>query len=159
MRSRGVRVAGVVEVENPAPRSPCAAFVLRDIVTGLTYLIYQNLGLGSTACRLDARGVIAACEAVRRQIRAGGCDLVVLSKFGKLEAARTGMTDAFAAAAEAGIPIVTAVAPPFAADWERFSAPLADFMPPCAPMLDEWWHSHHAVRRSNQHLPRAHAAA
>ena len=46
-----------------------------------------------------------AAAAVRRDI-AAGCDLVVLSKFGKLEAGGGGLRDAFGAAIEAGVPVL-----------------------------------------------------
>ena len=135
---RGARIVGVVEGRDETMRRPHEANFLRDVVTGKTYPIYQNLGDGSVSCRLDAAGVIDACEAVRRRIL-GGCDLVVLSKFGKLEAARSGLTDAFATAVENDTPILTAVSPTFASEWRAFSGPLADFAPPSAAALDGWW--------------------
>ncbi len=48
---------------------------------------FQDLGAGSTACNLDPSGFVKACEAVERAME-DGADVVVLSKFGKLEAAR-----------------------------------------------------------------------
>ena len=102
---RGIRIAGVVERRDETMRRPHEAGFLSDVVTGATYSIYQNFGRGSISCRLDAAGVIGACEALRRQILAG-CDLVILSKFGKLEAAGSGLTDAFAAAIENETPIL-----------------------------------------------------
>ena len=48
--------------------------------------MFIDLGSGSAACHLESAGVLAAAERVREDI-AIGCDLVVLNKFGKLEAA------------------------------------------------------------------------
>ncbi|WP_158810196.1 DUF2478 domain-containing protein [Beijerinckia sp. L45] len=98
----------------------------------------QDLGSGSRSCQLDATGVVAACEDLRQQIIAG-CDLVVISKFGKLEAGRGGLTSAFAAAAEADIPILTAVSPAFNKEWLAFVGSLATFLPAEADALDDWW--------------------
>ena len=140
---QAARIAGVIEVRDEAARNPCARDRLRDILTGRTYPIHQDLGPGSTACQLDAVGVIEACEAVRRQILSG-CDVVVLSKFGKLEAARSGLSAAFAAEVETETPILTAVAPLFTPAWDAFAGPLSAFGPPDDRVLDAWWD---AVRR------------
>lgn len=48
--------------------------------------MFKDPGPGSMAYHLDENGVARAAEAVRRDL-AAGCDLVLLSKFGKLEAA------------------------------------------------------------------------
>ena len=135
---RGVRIAGLVEVRDEAAETVCARDRLRDLVTGRTFPIHQDLGPGSTACQLAGTGVAEACETIRRQILAG-CDLAVLSKFGKLEAGRSGLVAAFAAAVETGTPILTAVAPRFTEEWATFSGPLAALAPPCRDRLDAWW--------------------
>jgi hypothetical protein len=49
--------------------------------------MFQDLGHGSTACRIDPAGVLLASEAVRRDIDTG-CNLVLLNRFAKLEAER-----------------------------------------------------------------------
>jgi hypothetical protein len=106
--------------------------------------MFQDLGPGSTACRIDPAGVLLAGEAVRRDI-AAGCDLVVLNRFAKLEAERQGLMSAFAAAVEAGVPLLTSVSPVFQGAWERFAAPLFVMLPPEPEKIDGWWR---AVRAS-----------
>ncbi len=98
----------------------------------------RDLGPGAVACRLDASGVVSAAEAVQQGI-AAGCDLVILNKFGKIEAERSGLAPAFASAIEAGVPILTSVSPKFTEAWERFAAPLYVIVPPDADALDDWW--------------------
>jgi hypothetical protein len=61
-------------------------------------------------CHLDGAGALSAAVAVRRDI-AAGCELVLLNKFGKLEAAGEGLAGAFKAALDARIPLVTSVSP------------------------------------------------
>ena len=132
----GARVVGLVE----APAAGARGRWLCDLETGAEYGIDQDLGPGSRACRLTGSGIAEACEAVRRRI-ALGCDVVVLSKFGKLEAERSGLVAAFAAAVEAGVPVLTAVSPTFAEQWLRFAGPLAAYAPPSSVTLDAWWAS------------------
>jgi hypothetical protein len=129
----GQRVVGVVEV----PSSAGVGHRLEDLATGAQYEIYQELGLGSGACRLCGSGIIEACESLCRQI-AAGCDLVVISKFGKLESARSGLIAAFSAAIVAEKPILTAVAPSFAEAWQRFASSLFSLAAPDEEAIEAW---------------------
>jgi len=132
------RVAGLIE-EAPQGCQGAAPARLRTIAGGRFYPIFQDLGPGSTACALDSPELVAAAEQVRSDI-AAGCDLVVLSKFAKLEAeSRSGLLAAFADAIAAGLPIVTAVSPRFIARWDAFAAPLYACLPADAAALDAWW--------------------
>jgi Protein of unknown function (DUF2478) len=85
-------------------------YAVRDVSDGAIFSIGQDLGPGSAACNLDPAGLAQACHAVECAI-ARGVDLVILSKFGKLEAQRRGLTDAFRAAFAARLPILTSVSP------------------------------------------------
>lgn len=138
-RHAGARIVGAVEiVRDERRRGPTSAW-LSDLSTGRSYPLFQDLGPGSISCHLDGAGVSMACEAILSAMRTP-CDLVVLSKFGKLEAGRSGLTAAFWAAMERNLPILTAVAPVWAAQWSVFAGPLARFMTPNGAELDRWWH-------------------
>lgn len=132
------RIAGVLAESHGLEDRHCNAGFLRSIRDGRRYSIFQDLGPGSQACQLDGRGASEASEAVRRDI-ADGCDLVVLSKFGKLEAAREGLMPAFAAAVEAGVPVLTSVSPAFREAWDRFAEPLIVALPAERGAIDAWW--------------------
>ncbi|WP_331303575.1 DUF2478 domain-containing protein [Methylobacterium oryzae] len=132
-RDAGLRVVGAVEVPSPDG----SGHRLVDVATGGSYEIHQRLGSGSTSCSLCASGIVEACEDINRQILAG-CDVVVLSKFGKLEAARSGLVQAFSAAVSEDIPILTAVAPTFADAWETFSGNLSAFAAPDPDAIEAW---------------------
>jgi hypothetical protein len=134
------RIVGVVEEDPEAGAGDGGAAALRSLVDGSTYPLFQDLGPSSTACGLDASSVAAACEAVRRDL-AAGCDLLVLSKFGKLEAERGGLAAAFAAGVERQTPILTSVAARYDAAWQAFAAPLFVFLPPDLTAIRRWWES------------------
>lgn len=135
-----VRLAGVVEDTPDTPAPATADPELRSLVDARRYRIFQDLGPSSIACALDSGSLVTACEAVLRDI-AAGCDLVVLSKFGKLEAARSGLAAAFAAGVEAGAPILTSVAPKFDAQWAAFADPMFVILPPDRSAIEGWWRS------------------
>ena len=81
---------------------------------------------------------------------AGGADLVVLSKFGKQEAVRGGLSDAFCAAFAAGLPIATAVSPAMLSDWFAFSGAYSEVIDVRTRSLDAWW-----LERTQAMLPTA----
>ncbi|WBK01547.1 DUF2478 domain-containing protein [Methylocystis parvus] len=143
LRDQGLRVAGVVEISRCAEEGRCKSLSVRDLSSGETYSISQKLGGGSEACNLDPNGLALACGMIEEAI-AQGVDVVVLSKFGKLEAARSGLCDAFRAAMMADIPVITAVPPPLAEDWDRFAGELSEFVDAHVNALSAWWHNQSA---------------
>jgi hypothetical protein len=124
-------------IEEP-PHSQSSKGAVRAIRGQQRFTIFQELGSGSSSCGLAPEGVVMAGECVRRHIETG-CDLVVLTKFAQLEADRGGLIQAFSAAIAAGVPVLTAVSPKFAAPWHRFANPLYDVLPPSSEDIDRWW--------------------
>jgi len=135
-----VRLVGVIAEDHGLPGRACSAGFLHSLADGARYPIFHDLGRGSQTCHLAGDGAVAAATAVRRDIELG-CDLVMLSKFGKLEAAGGGLRDAFAAAIEAGVPALTSVSPPQFAAWEAFATPLFTVLPPDIGQIEAWWRS------------------
>ena len=133
-----VKVAGVIEESVPGARR---SSVIRQIADDLAHPVFQNLGAGASGCALDPAGISLASEAVLREVEAG-CDLVVVSKFGKLEAVSgAGFVPVFAAAMEAGIPAITSVSPKYADAWARFAGPYFMQLPAEPEAIDAWWTS------------------
>jgi len=132
-----VRVAGVIAESHGLADRACSAGFLRNISTGELFPIFRDLGAGSTACHLEGAGALAAAEAVRQDV-AAGCELVVLSKFGKLEAAGRGLANAFKAAVEAQVPLLTSVSPAFEEAWAKLGGPLFSALSADAAEIDAW---------------------
>jgi hypothetical protein len=132
------RLAGVLAETHGLADRACSAGFLRDIRTGERFPIFQDLGPGTTACHLDGAAMIPATEAVQRGI-AAGCDLVLLNKFGKLEAANSGLADAFRAAIESDVPVLTSASPAHEAAWVKFATPLFITLPADPLEIDAWW--------------------
>lgn len=137
-RNEGLRVAGVIEQAPKTDVLACGALDLLDLATGARIPITQNLGAGSTACNLDPSGLASACAAAQRAIFSGA-DLVVLSKFGKMEASGGGLCDAFGAALLADLPVLTTVRPLMREDWRGFAGALSQELPAEAEALENWW--------------------
>lgn len=139
-----VHIVGVVSEDHGLPDRQCRAGYLRSIVSGTRYPIFRDFGSGSAACHLEEEGAFAAAVAVEKDIIAG-CDLVLLSKFGKLEAAGQGLLKAFTAALAADVPVLTSVSRAFEIAWRAFAAPHFDILPAEAEPIETWWRT---VRRA-----------
>jgi hypothetical protein len=133
------RIVGMIEEPRGEGDLACGPGRLLSIVDGKSYALFQELGTGAAGCSLDPTAIISACGAVEADI-AGGCDLALLSKFGKLEGEnRSGLVSAFSAAIEAGVPILTSVSPRCEAAWTRFAAPLFVSLPAEEQAIERWW--------------------
>jgi hypothetical protein len=138
-RARIVGVIGDPPDDSTRHESKVTRDRLRNLAGGRSFAVFQDLGSGSTGCSLDGASLVEAGEQVRRDI-AGGCDLVVLSKFGKFEAENgSGLLPAFVDAIEAGVPVLTSVAPKFMAAWNSFADPFYVIVPADPQAIEAWW--------------------
>lgn len=137
LQSQGFRVAGIIEESACGGAGDCKSLSVKDIASGETIPISQRLGAGSEACNLDPGGLAIACGLVEQAIDRG-VDVVVLSKFGKLEASRSGLCDAFRAAILADIPVITAVSAPVSQDWDCFAGELSEYIEADIGALATW---------------------
>ena len=132
-----LRIAGVIAESHGLPDRACSAGYLHRIGTADRFAIFQDQGPGSTVCHLEGSGALAAAEAVQRDI-AAGCDLVLLSKFGKLEAAGKGLSVSFKAAIDSGSPLLTSVSRTVTSAWEAFVAAGFTLLSADSAEIDGW---------------------
>lgn len=135
-RASGANVVGVIGEAHDLPDRTCSAGLLRDIVSGKAYSMYLETAPVDTSCHLDSAGVETACTVVLDQVPAS--DVVVLSKFGKLEAMRGGLAPAFDAAIAAGKPVLTTVSDKHRQAWQKF-APDAVVIAADKTAIEAWW--------------------
>jgi hypothetical protein len=143
-RDGGAKVVGLIGEAHALPDRTCTAGLLRDIATGKSFLMYLETPPAHTTCHLDGEGVASACATLLDQI--ADSDLVVLSKFGKLEAQGGGLAAAFQAAIAAGVPVLTTVSEKHREAWGQF-APDAVKMRADTQVIEEWWQAAHAAGR------------
>jgi len=148
-----VRLAGLIAESHGLADRACNAGFLRNIATAERFSIFQDLGPGSTVCHLDGAGALSAAGAVRRDI-AAGCELVLLNKFGKLEAAGEGLAGAFKAALDARIPLVTSVSPALEDAWKRFTGRPFVILPADPIEIDAWWRAARTMAPASQQIER-----
>jgi hypothetical protein len=132
------RLAGLIAEHHGLADRACSAGFLRNVTSGERFSIFHDLGPGSTVCHLDGTGALTAADAVRRDI-AAGCDLVLLSKFGELEADGKGLFGAFTAALDAHIPLLTSVSPACETQWQKLAGASYAVLPADPDRIGAWW--------------------
>lgn len=138
LRQRGVRVAGLVQsTVREHPDARCRV-VLENLDTGGRHDLTQNLGTGSQSCALDATALADASRVVREAL-AGDAQLVVISKFGALEAAGGGFRDEFTQVVSADMPLLTTVSRRLLGEWQAFAGELAQCLAPRGDAIVDWW--------------------
>lgn len=148
-RAGEAKIVGVTAEGHGLPGRTCGAGFLREIASGRAHTIYLDAPPSDTSCHLDAAGVLDAGLAIIEQIPTS--DLVVLNKFGKLEATGKGLAAAFAAAIAADKPLLTTVSEKHRNVWSNF-APGAIFLSAEKAVLQDWWHAVKTGRQQEQPL-------
>jgi hypothetical protein len=143
--AQGRRVVGLVQA-----RTHCLISATL-LPTGETIELSQALGHYSQSCALDTDRLAQAAVYVQNGIVAGS-DLVVINRFGKLEAQGKGLLDELAQAVAADTPVVIAVPQHRFEDWLRFSGGMSVKLGCCSSSLHQWWN---AVSRDGDPRPAA----
>lgn len=136
LRRRGLRVAGLVQEPGPADRD----LRVRDITSGESLAIMQELGAESTGCAIDP-AAIAVAALMLDAARADKPDLLVVNRFGRLESEGGGMIAEIGAAAAEGAAILICVPLRYREAWNAFAAGLDAQLAADAAALDDWWTS------------------
>ncbi|RMH46089.1 MAG: DUF2478 domain-containing protein [Alphaproteobacteria bacterium] len=133
----GLRVAGVVCARPPGDGAHPCDMDLRVLPDGFSRRISQPLGRAARGCRLDG----AAIEAMAAAVGAGlaGADLLVVNKFGRLEAAGRGLCGAIAQALEMEIPVLVGVNRLNLPHFEAFAGGMAVRLEPGIDAIRAWF--------------------
>lgn len=137
LRQDGCCVRGLVQ----PPRAPeqKKQMVLIDLDDeNVRYDISQPLGEGACGCCLDPAGVAAASSVLRRAL-ANGADLVVVNRFGTLEASGDGLAAEMLALMVDAIPLITVVNQRYLDAWRDFTGGVGAELPPRMEALRAWF--------------------
>ncbi|OOY13760.1 hypothetical protein BMG00_08365 [Thioclava marina] len=136
--ARGLRVRGVVQVNIDRPKSHACDMDIQVLPDGPVLAISQALGGGSRGCRLDPAALEASVAAVSRSL-AGGADLLVVNKFGKMEAEGRGFRPVIAEAIFQGIPVLVGINGLNEAAFDAFTGGYGCRLPFSLKAIDEWF--------------------
>ena len=145
----GVRVRGLVQ-ENFGDDPNSSVMILVGLGSSGRFGISQDLGTQAQGCRLDPHGLADAGGRIDQEL-AGSIDLLVLNKFGKAEAEQgAGLRSTVARAIEFGVPVLTAVRPPYTEAWDAFHGGMSAALPPELEAVLAWCREAVAGRRSGR---------
>lgn len=137
----GVRLGGALRPVSPEAGSGHCDSDLWLLPDGPIVRITQDLGAGSTACRMDAGAFEEGVGLATSRLQAGGADLVVLNKFGLSEAEGRGFRALIAEALGRGVPVLTGVSETHLATFNRFANGLVTHIAPDEAAILDWCRS------------------
>jgi molybdopterin molybdotransferase len=108
LQARGVGIVGLVQRNPEVPGRTRCNMEVEILPNGERLLISEDRGTGASGCRLDP-GLLLSALAHARALLDAGADLLILNRFGKLEAEGSGGRDLIAAAVAQAVPVVVAV--------------------------------------------------
>lgn len=141
LRKQGITVGGLLQEAESGGSEPCAILQVVDLRSGQKARITQNRGKEARGCKLDEQGLVALSHCLDQAID-DRVDLVVVSRFGRAEAAGGGLLASFTAAVCAGVPLLTAVREPYLERWAAFHGGLAVDLPPSVDAVLSWFYAH-----------------
>lgn len=139
LRRSGFQAAGLVQLD----RNQCAdagdiralSLVREDIVS-----LPHDRSPNSCACLFDTARLGDMARAIDEAIGAG-VDLVVINRFGKLEAEGKGLTGLIEHASDADIPVLIPVPEHRFYAWIQYSRGMSVRLACCRNAVNKWWRS------------------
>lgn len=138
LRDGGLPLAGALQVEPVARgRHPCD-MLLEDLASGQVHAIAEDRGSQAQGCRLDVGLLTEIGEAVLTSVRDNAPCLLVVNKFGRIEADGGGLRHAISEAVERNIPVVVGVPARNLDQWRAFAGPHAVELQADATAIARW---------------------
>jgi hypothetical protein len=138
LRAVGLPLAGALQVEPVAAgRHPCD-MLLEDLASGEVHAIAEHRGREARGCRLDVGLLTEIGEAVLQSLHDEPPRLLVINKFGKIEADGGGLRQAVAEAVGLGIPVLVGVPARNLDRWRAFAGSLAVELPATVGAIADW---------------------
>lgn len=119
-RGRGLRLAGVLQHPVCSDTAGLCDVALEELTTGLRTDLFEDRGPGASGCRLDVAALAEVNAQVARSLD-NDPELLILNKFGKVEAEGRGLLDLVATAVDRSIPVVIGVPIRNLEAWRNFA--------------------------------------
>ena len=136
-RARALPLAGVLQHPAFEGADQRCDVLLEDLATGHRTLLFEDRGAGARGCRLDVAALVDASARVESSLDNNPA-LLVLNKFGKVEAEGGGMCGLLAKALERGIPAIIGVPERNLDAWRRFAGDFSAELAANRGQVAEW---------------------
>ncbi|MCW5689903.1 MAG: DUF2478 domain-containing protein [Pseudolabrys sp.] len=125
LRDDGMTVAGLVQINTDVPGRTKCDMAVEELYTRTRFQLSEDRGPAARGCRLDHSRLTDAAglliDVLDREL-----DLIVINKFGKVEAEGGGLRDLIGRAVLLGIPLIVGVPYRNLDQWRHFAAGLSD---------------------------------
>jgi hypothetical protein len=139
LRARGVPLAGAIQrdpTDRPG-RHPCD-LLLENLASGEVTAIAEHRGKEARGCRLDVGILTDIAEAVATSLHEGEPRLLIVNKFGKIEADGGGLREAISDAVYLGIPVLVGVPMRNLDRWRAFAGAYSVDLPVDSAAITDW---------------------
>jgi hypothetical protein len=119
LRDAGLKLAGAVQSNSPAPRRSQCEMTLEDLATGRCTKASEDRGPLARGCRLDA-GALEDIVGLAASSLGPDTALVLINRFGKQEAEGHGFRPMIENAVLLDVPVLTAVNRAHLESWSQF---------------------------------------
>lgn len=136
-RTRHLTLSGVLQYPAFEGADKRCDVLLEDLASGDQTLLFEDRGAGARGCRLDVAALVEASMKIESSL-ANDPALLVLNKFGKVEADGGGMCSLMAKALELGIPAIIGVPERNLDAWRNFAGEFSIEMSEDAAQIGEW---------------------
>lgn len=138
LRTAGLSLAGVLQVGTVASDDchPCD-MLLQELASGDVHAIAEDRGSQARGCRLDVGLLTEIGESVLQSLH-DDARLLVVNKFGKIEADGGGLRQAISEAVGMGIPVLVGVPARNLDRWRAFAGDFAVELAPEPSAIRDW---------------------
>ena len=138
LQSQDKNILGVIQAHPEVSYAYGTQMGIIDLSSGAFISIAQDLGKHNTSCCLDAEAVSNASH-ILQAARMQNPDLIIINRFGKLEAEGDGFADEMLEIMTENTPMLTIVAERFLPMWREFTGELATEIQTDLAALHHWF--------------------
>ncbi|MBI5132983.1 MAG: DUF2478 domain-containing protein [Rhodopseudomonas palustris] len=137
LRDAGVAVAGIVPYHATRDGTPRCDMEVEELASRIILQLAEDQTPQSTGCRVDPAAMQDAAALIASAFQK--CpELLIVNKFGKLEADGGGLGDVITEAVDLGIPVVVGVPERHIKRWREFTNGLAEEAMIDSPRVQQW---------------------
>lgn len=137
LRDSGVGVAGIVAYHATRDGTPRCDMEIEELSSRIILQLADDQAPRADGCRVDPDAMQDAAALITAAFQK--CpELLIVNKFGQLEASGGGLADAITEAVDLGIPVMVGVPERHIARWREFTGGLAEEAMIDSPRVQQW---------------------
>jgi hypothetical protein len=137
IRDGGGIVAGIVPYHAARDEAPRCDMEVEELASRFILQLAEDTDKKSSGCRIDPAALQEAAALIAAAFNKDP-ELVIINKFGRLEAEGFGLGEVISETVDRGIPLVVGVPERHVASWREFTGGLAEEAPLGSPRIQQW---------------------